>query len=58
MEYDGYLPWLFRPVQVQAIHGYTTGQKDKPKYSKPHEVVVNWWQVFVFLVGLVTPAWL
>ena len=57
-EFDGYIPWLMRPVPVQAIQGYTSFDKDKPSGSKPHEVVVNWWQVFVFLGGLVTPAWL
>ena len=57
-ELDGYIPWLMRPVPVQAIMGYTAYDKDKPQGSKPHEVVVNWWQVFVFWGGLVTPSWL
>ena len=57
-EFDGYIPYLMRPVPVQAIQGYSSFDKDKPSGSHPYEVVVNWWQVFVFLVGLVTPAWL
>ena len=48
-ELDGYIPFLVRPVPVQAILGYSSFDKDKPAGSKPHEVVVNWWQVFVFL---------
>ena len=57
-EFDGYIPFLMRPVPVQAFMGYSSFDKDKPAGSKPHEVVVNWWQVFVFLGILVTPAWL
>ena len=57
-EFDGYIPWIMRPVPVQAIMGYSSFDKDRPPSSHPYEVVVNWWQVFVFLVGLVTPAWL
>jgi hypothetical protein len=57
-EFDGYIPWLMRPVPVQAIQGYSSFDKDRPPGSHPYEVVVNWWQVFVFLGGLVTPAWL
>ena len=57
-EFDGYIPWLMRPVPVQAIQGYSSFDKDRPHSSHPHEVVVNWWQVFAFLGGLVTPAWL
>ena len=56
-EFDGYLPWLMRPVPVQAFQGYTAYDKDKPKGSHAHEVVVNWWQVCVFLYGLVMLAW-
>ena len=56
-EFDGYIPWLMRPVPVQAIQGYSSFDKDKPSGSHPYEVVVNWWQVFVFLGGLVIPAW-
>ena len=56
-EFDGYIPWLMRPVPVQAIQGYTAYDKDKPPGSHPHEVVVNWWQVCVFLYGLVMLAW-
>ena len=52
-EFDGYIPWLMRPVPVQAIMGYSSRDKDKPSSSHPHEVVVNWWQVFAFLVSLV-----
>ena len=57
-EFDGYIPWLMRPVQVQAIQGYSSFDNDKPPGSAPYEVVVNWWQVLVFLGCLVTPAWL
>ena len=56
-EFDGYIPWLMRPVPVQAIQGYSSFDKDKPSGSHPYEVVVNWWQVFVFLEGVVIPAW-
>ena len=56
-EFDGYLPFIMRPVPVQAFQGYTAFDKDKPHSSHPFEVVVNWWQVFVFLEGLVIPAW-
>ena len=56
-EFDGYIPYLMRPVPVQAIQGYSSFDKDKPSGSHPYEVVVNWWQVFVFLGGLVIPAW-
>ena len=56
-EFDGYIPWLMRPVPVQAIQGYSSFDKDKPSGSHPFEVVVNWWQVFVFWGGLVIPAW-
>ena len=56
-EFDGYIPYLMRPVPVQAIQGYSSFDKDKPHSSHPYEVVVNWWQVFVFLGGLVMPAW-
>ena len=47
-EFDGYIPYLMRPVPVQALMGYTSYDKDKPSASHPHEVVVNWWQVFAF----------
>ena len=47
-EFDGYLPFLMRPVPVQAIQGYSSFDVDKPFASHPYEVVVNWWQVFVF----------
>ena len=57
-EFDGYIPWLMRPVPVQAIQGYSSFDKGRPSSSHPYEVVVNWWQVFAFLGGLVTPAWL
>ena len=57
-EFDGYIPWLMRPVPVQAIQGYSSFDSDKPHGSHPHEVVVNWWQVIAFLWGLVTLAWL
>ena len=57
-EFDGYIPWLMRPVPVQAIQGYSSFDKDRPSGAHPYEVVVNWWQVIVFQGGLVTPAWL
>ena len=56
-ELDGYLPFLMRPVPVQALMGYSAFDKDKPPNSHPYEVVVNWWQVIVFLVCLVIAAW-
>ena len=51
-EFDGYIPYLMRPVPVQAIQGYSSFDKYKPSGSHPYEVVVNWWQVFVFWGGL------
>ena len=48
-EFDGYIPFLMRPVPVQAFQGYSSFDEDKPHSSHPYEVVVNWWQVFVFL---------
>ena len=48
-EFDGYIPYLMRPVPVQAIQGYSSFDRDKPSGSHPYEVVVNWWQVLVFL---------
>ena len=56
-EFDGYIPFLMRPVPVQAIQGYSSFDVDKPFASHPYEVVVNWWQVFVFLVSLVNQGW-
>ena len=56
-EFDGYIPWLMRPVPVQAIQGYSSFDKDKPSGSHPYEVVGNWWQWFVFMAGLVILAW-
>ncbi len=55
-EFDGYIPYLMRPVPVQAIQGYSSFDKDKPSGSHPYEVVVNWWQVIVFPGGVCHPS--
>ena len=55
-EFDGYIPFLMRPVPVQALQGYSSFDKDKPSGSHPYEVVVNWWQVLVLFVRSCHPS--
>ena len=56
-EFDGCIPFLMRPVPVQAIQGYSSFDPDRPFASHPYEVVGNWWQVLVFLVSLDNQGW-
>ena len=47
MENDGYIPWLFRPLQVVTIDGYTAGEEIAPRGPK-HYCVIRWMQATVF----------